>query len=101
MSTTDDFFLNSKTYKFFDKDILKDKEIRDTLISFEELLSIKKNIKSIYNTDDPDKIKMLIGKTINGIVVTEKDFNHALLIYNTYKNLYNKCRKLLKENRLQ
>jgi len=101
MSNIDNFILNSKTYKFFDKKILKDKEVRDTLISFEELLNIKKNIRNMYNTDDPDKIKKLIGKEINGIMVTEKDFNYSLLIYNTYKNLYTKCKKLLEERKIK
>ena len=100
MTNIDDFILNSKTYKFFDKSLLKDKEIRDTLISFEELLNIKKNIRSMYETDDPKKIKTLIGKEINGVVVTEKDFDYTILISNTYKNLYAKCKKILEDNKL-
>lgn len=100
MGFSDEVFLNSNAYKYFDKNVLTDKVVRDTLISFEELLSIKKNIRSIYNTDDPDEIKLLIGKTINSVKVTQKDFEYVLLIADTYKNLYCKCKKLLEDKRV-
>ena len=90
-------FLNSNVYKYFDKNFLKDKDSRDLFLSFEEILIVKKNIKSIYNTDDPEKIKLLIGKNINGVYVTEKDFKYVLLIFNTYKKLYFECKNLLRE----
>ena len=57
MLNENDFFLKSKTYKYFEKNLLKNKDIRDTLISLEELLNIKKNIKNIYNTNDQEEIK--------------------------------------------
>lgn len=96
----DEIFFNSRVSKYFDKNILKDKQLRDTLVSFEELLTIKKNIKNMYDTNDPDKIKKLIGKSVNGITVTEKDFEYVLLISDTYKNLYNKCKKLLEDKKV-
>ena len=61
MVNENEIFLKSKTYKYFEKDILKDKTKRDILVAFEELLNIKKNIKNIYDTDNPDEIKKLIG----------------------------------------
>lgn len=91
----DKLFLRSKCYKYFNNEMQKDKIVRDTLLAFEEILSIKRNIKNIYNTDDPDMIKKLIGKNINGIIVSQKDFDYALLIKNTYDDLYIKCKKLL------
>lgn len=97
MINEDEVILNSRVYKYFGKNILEDKFLRDTLISFEEVLSIKKNIRSMYNTDDPEKVKFLIGKTVNNIDVKMKDYEYVLLIFNTYKSLYNKCKKLLKE----
>jgi len=100
MNKVDDFFLNSKAYKYFDKNILKDKLVRDTLISFEEVLSIKKNIISMYNTDDPIKVKSLVGKTVNNLIITQKDFEYVLLISNTYNDLYSKCKKILEDNNL-
>lgn len=99
MMSEDDVIFNSKAYKYFDKNLLKDKDLRDTLVSFEEVLSIKKNIRSMYNTDDPEKVKSLIGKNINGMEVKEKDYEYVLLIFNTYKNLYDKCKKLLEETK--
>lgn len=95
----DDVILNSRAYKYFDKNLLKDKDLRDTLVSFEEVLSIKKNIRSMYNTDDSEKVKSLIGKNVNGVEVKEKDYEYVLLISNTYKNLYDKCKKLLEEKK--
>lgn len=95
----DDVILNSRAYKYFDKNLLKDKDLRDTLVSFEEVLSIKKNIRSMYNTDDSEKVKFLIGKNVNGVEVKEKDYEYVLLISNTYKNLYDKCKKLLEEKK--
>jgi hypothetical protein len=71
--------------------------VRDTLIAFEEILNIRKNIRNIYNTDNPDVIRTFIGKNINGVFVTQKDYDYALLIFNTYTDLYDKCKKLLNE----
>lgn len=90
-----DIFQDSKSYKLFYKEMSKNKILRDTLISFEEILNIKKNIRTMYNTDDPNELKSLIGKTINSMVVTEKDYDYALLIHDTYNNLYEKCKLLL------
>ena len=42
MNAVDAFFSKSNVIKYFDKKILRDKSIRDTLVSFEEVLSIKK-----------------------------------------------------------
>ncbi len=87
--------LNSKAYQYFNVEMNESKVVRDTLVAFEEVLNIKKNIRSMYNTDKPDEVKALIGKTINGVNVTQKDFDYVLLIYNTYISLYDKCKKLL------
>lgn len=95
MSIENEVFLKSKAYKYFSQEMIESKVIRDTLISFEEILNVKKNIRRIYNTDDPNNIKMLIGKTVNGVCVTQKDFDYVLLIFNTYAALYDKCKKLL------
>lgn len=97
MISENDIFLKSKAYKYFSSEMKENKIIRDTLIAFEEVLNIKKNIRSIYNTDDPEKVKMLIGTNINGITVTQKDFDYVLLIYNTYNSLYDKCKKILND----
>lgn len=95
--SNDDVYINSKACDFFDKEMSLNKVLRDTLVSFEEVLSIKKNIRSMYNTDDPEKIKKLIGRSINNILVSEKDYIYSLLILNTYNGLYNKCKVLLEE----
>lgn len=95
MISDNDVFLKSKAYKYFSSEMKDSKIIRDTLIAFEEVLNIKKNIRSIYNTDDPEKIKLLIGTDINGINVTNKDLNYVVLINDTYNTLYDKCKKLL------
>lgn len=97
MLSDNEFFLKSKSYKYFSAEMKENKIIRDTLIAFEEVLNIKKNIRSIYNTDDPEKVKMLIGTIVNGVSVTKKDFDYVLLIYNTYNGLYDKCKKLLND----
>lgn len=91
----DDLFLKSKAYKYFNKEMIESKLIRDSLVAFEEVLNIRRNIRSIYNTDNPDEVKLLIGKTINGVIIKYKDFEYVLLIYNTYINLYESCKKLL------
>lgn len=91
----DDIFINSKAYKLFGKEMLQDKELRDNLISLEEVLNIKRNINIMYNTDNPIEIKNLIGQTVNNIEVTKKDYEYALLIHNTYNSLYTKCRDIL------
>lgn len=91
----DDLFLKSKAYKYFNKEMIESKLIRDSLVAFEEVLNIRRNIRNIYNTDNPDEVKLLIGKTINGVIVKYKDFEYVLLIYNTYINLYESCKKLL------
>ncbi len=88
---------NSRVCKYFDKKILNDKKIRDVLIAFEEILIIKKNIKNMYNINEFDEIKMLIGKKINNLVVTNKDLNYVLLVSRTYQKLYDKCKKMLEE----
>lgn len=98
MGSDNDVFLKSKAYKYFSSEMKESKAIRDTLIAFEEVLNIKKNIRSIYNTDDPNQVKMLIGNNINGITVTQKDFDYVFLIYNTYNSLYDKCKKLLNDS---
>jgi len=91
----DDFLLKSKSYSFFNKEISKNKSLRDALVSFEEVLNIRKNIRIMYNTDDPIKIKSFIGQVINGNKVIEKDYEYVLLIDDTYKKLYEKCKNLL------
>jgi len=96
MCEKDNVFKNRVSQYFGDK-ILEDKSIRDTLISFEELLNIKKNIRNMFNTDDPMKIKSFIGKKINNVLVTQKDFEYSFLIFNKYNELYLKCKKLLKK----
>lgn len=95
MNKNNEFFLKSRAYKYFSTEMRDNKSIRDMLIAFEEILNIKKNIRNMYNTDDPNNVKDLIGKTVNGIVVTKKDFDYVLLIFNTYVNLYDKCKKVL------
>jgi len=100
MDNEDGIFFNSKSYKYFDKDLFKDKTFRDTLVSFEELLTIKKNIRSMYNTDNPDEIKSFIGKSVNGIEIKDRDYEYVLLISNTYKTLYDKCKKILEEKKI-
>lgn len=97
MIDKNDMFLKSKTYKYFEKKILNDKIKRDILVSFEELLNIKKNIKNIYDTDNPNEIKNLIGKIKKNITVTEKDYEYALLIDEKYKIIYKKCKEILQE----
>lgn len=97
MKTEHDLITNSLTYKYFGKNLLKNKKYRDILISFEEILNIKKNIKKIFNTDDTVKIKELIGTSVNGKIITKKDFEYVQLINNTYDTLYAKCKKLLGE----
>lgn len=97
MIDKNDMFLKSKTYKYFEKKILNDKIKRDILVSFEELLNIKKNIKNIYDTDNPNEIKNLIGEKKKNITVTEKDYEYALLIDEKYKIIYKKCKEILQE----
>ncbi|HIH2762642.1 MAG TPA: hypothetical protein ACYCC7_01280 [Candidatus Azoamicus sp. MARI] len=97
MLSENEIFSKSKTYKYFEKEVLNDKIKRDMLVSFEELLNIKKNIKNIYNTDDPNEIKTLIGEKKNNVLVTEKDYNYALLIEEKYKMMYEKCKEILDE----
>ncbi len=89
----------SKSYKLFGKRMLIDKNLRDTLISFEEILNIKKNIRLIYGTDDPSEIEKLIGKKINNVIVSNKDYDYALIILNAYNDLYKKCKDLLVNNK--
>jgi len=91
----DESLLQSNSKKFFAKEMSKNKILRDTLISFEEILNIRKNIRIIYNVDEPEKIKSLIGQTINKHTVIDKDYEYVLLIDNTYKKLYNECKSLL------
>jgi len=97
MLNENDFFLKSKTYNYFEKNLLKNKNIRDTLISLEELLNIKKNIKNIYNTDDPEEIKKNIGQTINNLTITDKDYEYAKLIDEKYKSIYEKSKTILNQ----
>lgn len=97
MFNDNDFFLKSKTYKYFEKNILKDKNKRDILVAFEELLNIKKNIKNMYDTTDPNEIKKMIGEKKNNIDITEKDYEYALLIEEKYKDIYKKCKEILEE----
>lgn len=99
MTNENDFFLKSKTYKYFEKDMLEDKNKRDILIAFEELLNIKKNIKNMYNTNDPNEIKKMIGEKKNNIEITEKDYEYSLLIEEKYKDIYQKCKKILEEKK--
>ncbi len=97
MNNNNQNIYNSLTHKYFDKNILKKEKIRDALISFEELLNIKKNIKKTFKTDKPDELKKLIGKKINNIIVQEKDFKYAKIIEDSYKKIYELCKKLLKK----
>lgn len=101
MVNENEIFLKSKTYKYFEKDILKDKTKRDILVAFEELLNIKKNIKNIYDTDNPDEIKKLIGGKKKNIVISQKDYEYALLIDDKYKIMYKKCKELLEGTNLK
>lgn len=90
-------FSENKAIEFFKENIKKNKKNIKTLMSFEEILLIKKNIRKIYKTDNPEKIKNMIGKKINNICVTEKDFEYSQLINNTYNNLYEKCKNILEK----
>ncbi len=95
MINENEIFSKSKTYKYFEKEILNDKTKRDILVSFEELLKIKKNIKNIYDTDNPDEIKKLIGEKKNNILITEKDYEYSLLIDEKYRIIYKECKDML------
>lgn len=95
MINENEIFSKSKTYKYFEKEILNDKTKRDILVSFEELLNIKKNIKNIYDTDNPDEIKKLIGEKKNNILITEKDYEYSLLIDEKYRIIYKECKDML------
>lgn len=95
----DDFLSKSKTYQYFEKKLLNDKKNRDLLVSLEELLNIKKNIKNIYNTDNPEEIKKLIGKKIKDIEVKQKDYEYSLIIDEKYKAIYEKCKEILEKNK--
>lgn len=95
MDKNNTFFSQSKTYKYFEKNLLKDKNKRDLLVGLEELLNIKKNIKNIYNTDDPNEIKALVGKKIKEMEVKEKDYEYVKLIDEKYKDIYEKCKKII------
>ncbi|HIH2763602.1 MAG TPA: hypothetical protein ACYCDB_01505 [Candidatus Azoamicus sp.] len=98
MFNDNEIFSQSKTYKYFEKEMLKDKNKRDLLLSFEELLNIKKNIKNIYDTDNTREIKKLIGEKKNNTLITEKDYEYSLLIDEKYKLIYKKCKELLEES---
>ncbi|HFL8819493.1 MAG TPA: hypothetical protein V7792_01230 [Candidatus Azoamicus sp. OHIO2] len=98
MTKTKNFIHTSLTYKYFGKKILKNKKTRDILITLEELLVIKKNIKKLFNTDNPREIKNLIGQTINNKIITERDFKYSNLIDQTYKKIYNKFINLFGDN---
>lgn len=88
---------NNLLKKYFNNNLLKNKKLKLTLMAFEEILKIKKNIKKIFNTTDPLKIKNMIGKKINDVEITEKDFQYSELIEKNYENLYKKCKKILKK----
>ena len=91
------YILNSLSYKYFGNNLLKSKKLSDTLISLEELLNIKKNIKKMFNTDNPQEIKNLLGLEINNITVSIKDIKYVKLIDKKYKKIYIKCKKLLEK----
>jgi hypothetical protein len=95
MNYEKELFIKSRAYKYFNDEVKKDKTLRDSLISLEELLNIKKNIRQIYNTDNPKEIIKLIGMNINGIMVSKKDVKYAEVISNTYNIIYEKCKILL------
>lgn len=99
MSNLENDFPESKILLFFKKNIVKNEENVKLLIAFEEILLIKKNIRKIFNTDDPEKIKTMIGKKVNNTKIVEKDFKYSELINNTYNDLYEKCKKLLEKSK--
>lgn len=92
-------FPESKVLNFFKKNIIKNEENIKLLISFEEILLIKKNIRKIFDTDNPEQIKTMIGKKIKNINITEKDFEYANIIYESYNDLYEKCKKILEKSK--
>lgn len=81
--------------KYFKKYLNENKNLKDKILAFEEILIIKKNIRKIFNTDNPYEIKKLIGKNINNTNITEKDYKYAKLIDDTYKKIYIDCKKIL------
>lgn len=95
MKFNKNFIYESLAYKYFGKDLFKNKDLRDTLLALEELLIIKKNIRKIFNTDNPGKIEQLIGNKINNVIIQSKDAEYSKLIDDTYKKTHEHCKLLL------
>lgn len=99
MNNTDNHISKSKTFKYFNKNTLNDTQKRNLLVSLEEILAIKKNIRIMFGTDDSEKLKNFIGKKYNNTLVTKKDYEYSLLISKTYNDLYEKCKQMLEDDK--
>lgn len=95
MTHKKNFIYKSLTYKYFGAKLFKNKNLRNALLSLEEILIIKKNIKKIFNTDDPNKIEQLLGCKVNDVIIKPQDIKYSKLIDDTYQKIYTRCKNIL------
>lgn len=81
--------------KFFAKEIIEQPELRNVLNAYTEIMEIKRDIRTVCDVDDPEAIKMLVGKKINNVEITQKFYEHAKTVDEAYQELYQKCKELL------
>lgn len=77
----------------YSDEIAKNPELGEALAEYEAIMEVKRDIRKVCETDEPEEIKEMIGQTINDFEITEETYQHALAIDNTYKELYEKCKK--------
>lgn len=83
---------NGKLIKTFSNEVKKDPKLKNLLLKLQYLAQIKKKVRSIYGTDDPDALLALVGKKVNSnIFVANEAYVNLKIISVEYGKLYSEC----------
>ncbi len=87
----------SRIAVFYADEIEKCPELGGALEDYIEILEVQRNIRKSCSDDSPEFIKEHIGSTINGLIIDDETYKHALTINTAYQESYAKCKNLLKQ----
>lgn len=88
---------SARISKMFSNEIKKDLKLKNLLLKLEYISKIKKKIRNIFGTDDPNILLTLVGKKINGsdVVIEYEAYTNLRIIVDEYEKIYTECKNRL------
>ena len=82
---------------FYADVIARNPEFGDVLEDYTQVTEIKRDVRRVFDVDDPEEIKKLIGTNVRGFEVTDETYRHAVLVEQEHERLYQRCKELMRE----